>query len=132
MKVGIDLQSITELRGKPDLLGSPAVFTAYERAYCDEKPDRATSLAGILCAKEACLKLLFGFDDLPRLTWHDVEIRHAHNGRPIVRAGQRLAGWLAARALELDVSISHSGDYAMAAAVAAAIAAPSGAPAGVG
>jgi holo-[acyl-carrier protein] synthase len=119
MKVGIDLQSITELRGKPSLLGSRAVFTEYERTYCDDKPDRCTSLAGILCAKEACLKLLFGFDDVPRLTWHDVEIRHAHNGRPIVRAGRRLAGWLAARALALDVSISHSGDYAVATAIAA-------------
>jgi len=119
MRVGVDLQSITELRARPSLLGSRAVFTAYERAYCDDKPDRTSSLAGILCAKEACLKLLFGFDDLPRLTWHDVEIRHAQNGRPIVRAGRRLAGWLAERTLALDVSISHSGDYAMATAVAA-------------
>ena len=126
MKVGIDLQSITELRGRPSLLGSRAVFTEYERTYCDDKPDRCTSLAGILCAKEACLKLLFGYDDVPRLTWHDVEIRHARNGRPIVRPGRRLAGWLDARALALDVSISHSGDYA----VATAIAGPGGAQAG--
>jgi phosphopantetheine--protein transferase-like protein len=122
MRIGCDVQSVGELRERPSLLGNRAVFSPDERGHCDRKRDRSASLAGILCAKEACLKSLYGFTDLPRLTYRDVEIGHAVDGRPVLRPGPRLAGWLAARALAVDVSISHSGDYAMATAVVAAVA----------
>ena len=119
MRTGCDLQSISELRRKPDLVGNRAVFTAYEAAYCGGRADPVASFAGILCAKEACLKSLFGLPDVPELTWLDIEIRHAENGRPIATTRDRLRGYLAERALALDVAISHSGDYAMATAIAA-------------
>lgn len=122
MRIGCDVQSVAELRGKPALLGNRAVFSADERAYCERKRDRVASLAGLLCAKEALLKSVYGFADPPALTYRDLEIDHAVDGRPVVRPGARLAGWLAGRALAIDVSISHSGDYAMATAVIAQVA----------
>ncbi|MEZ4364429.1 MAG: 4'-phosphopantetheinyl transferase superfamily protein [Kofleriaceae bacterium] len=118
MRVGCDVQSIAELRAKPALLGNRAVFSRYEREYCEGRRDPWASLAGILCAKEACFKTLFGFDEPPSLTYLDVEIRHGENGRPRLQPGERLRVWLAANALTVDLTISHSGDYAMATALA--------------
>ena len=39
-------------------------------------------------------------------------------GRPRLQPGERLRVWLAANALTVDLTISHSGDYAMATALA--------------
>lgn len=116
MTLGSDLQSLVELRKKKDLLGNRAVLTPYERAYCEEKRDPWSTLGGILCAKEACIKALSPLSP-PKMTFHDLEIRHADDGRPELAPGARLAPWLVERGLRVLVSISHSGDYAMATAV---------------
>jgi phosphopantetheine--protein transferase-like protein len=115
--VGSDLQSLAELRAKPSLLGNRAVFTPAERAYCAGRVDPVASFAGLLCAKEACLKALADFDDRPRFTFLDLEIVHATNGRPRLAPGPRLAPWGATVGLFVDLSISHSADYATATAV---------------
>lgn len=118
IRVGSDLQSLAELRGKPNIRGNRAVFTAYERDYCDAKADAWASLGGIFCAKEACIKALAGFDGVPKFTFLDVEITHREDGRPQIRAGARLLPWMTASGVELDVSISHSLDYATATVIA--------------
>ncbi len=87
------------------------VFTESERAYCDAKPDRAQSYAGIFCAKEAAVKAGksgFGNGVMPA----DIEIGHDEYGAPVLAAhggAQRFFdGHIA------DVSISHDGDHAVA------------------
>ncbi|MBX3191031.1 MAG: holo-ACP synthase [Labilithrix sp.] len=114
MIVGSDLQSLAELKRRPGLFGNRAVFTARERAHCEGRRDPWASLGGILCAKEAFIKALSAFEDLPPLTFLDLEIRHAENGRPLLHPGERLGRWLSRRRLAVDVSISHSGEYATA------------------
>lgn len=118
MTIGSDVQSLAELRCKPVLLGNRAIFTPYERAYCESRRDPWASLGGILCAKESCVKALSAFDP-PRFTFHDLEIRHRHDGRPAIRPGTRLAPWLETAGIGIQITISHSGDYAMATALAA-------------
>jgi phosphopantetheine--protein transferase-like protein len=100
------------------LPGNRAVFTAGERAHCEGRPDPVASYGGLLCAKEACVKALAAFDDRPRFTFLDLEIAHAPDGRPRLAPGGRLGAWMAAAGVEVDVSISHSADYATATAVA--------------
>jgi len=117
-RVGSDIQSLAELRSKSGIRGNRAIFTEYEREYCDRKPDAWASLGGIFCAKEACIKALSGFADLPKITFIDIEITHEENGRPTIRAGARLRPWMTEAGVELDVSISHSLDYAMATVIA--------------
>ena len=117
MRIGSDLQSIAELRSKPDLLGSRAVFTSGELAHCQARIDPVASLAGLLSAKEACIKVLSAFEQLPGISFLDLEIHHTASGRPYLRAGNKLAAWLAKERLELDVSISHTGEHAMAVAI---------------
>jgi holo-[acyl-carrier protein] synthase len=119
--IGSDLQCLSELRSKTDLFGNRAVFTAYEREYCKGKRDPWASFGGLLCAKEACVKALAAFDDAPTITFLDLEIHHAPSGRPTLRPGSRLAAWLDALRLQLSVTISHSGDYAMATAIASGV-----------
>lgn len=116
--MGSDLQSLSELKAKGSLLGNRAVFTARERDHCASRPDPAASYGGLLCAKEACLKALADFDDRPRFTFLDLEIEHAASGRPRLRPGPRLAPWMASAGVSIDLTISHSADYATATAVA--------------
>lgn len=118
MNIGADIQSLVELRRKTDLLDNGAVFTRYERDYCRARPDPWATLGGLLCAKEACIKALSAWGDVPRHTFPDLEIRHATNGRPRLRPGPRLEAWAAKAGVRLDVTISHSGEYAMAVVLA--------------
>lgn len=88
------------------------VFTDAEQSYCNAKPNSAQSYAGIFCAKEAAVKALgigFGGGVMPA----DIEVMHENNGAPKLN--------FYCGAVELfkpyisSVSISHDGDYAVAA-----------------
>ena len=68
-------------------------------------------LAGIFAAKEAAFKAI----SLPKGDWHVLEIRHREDGKPSLILAPELARH---DVLSLDVSISHSGDYASASVVA--------------
>ncbi len=117
MIIGTDLQSLVELKRRPGLFKSKAIFTTAELEYTRGRRDPAASLGGILCAKEACIKAFSAFDSLPIFTFLDIEIRHMQNGRPFLHAGRRLAAWLDRHRLRVDLTISHSEDYATATAI---------------
>lgn len=88
------------------------VFTEVERKYCDGRAHPAASYAGIFCAKEAAVKALkrgFGGGIMPS----DIQIDHDSRGTPIFNACGKAAILLSG--LNVDVSISHDGDYAVAA-----------------
>ena len=77
----------------------------------------AASLAARFAAKEAVLKLIGTADGVDLRT---VEIRTAAGGRPEVHLTGRAAELAAAAGLDtagIDVSLSHTGDLAMAVAV---------------
>ena len=67
-------------------------------------------LAGVFAAKEAAFKAL----GLPKGDWHALEIRHDNEGKPsiVLALSVDMEGLLSC-----DVSISHSGDYAVASVV---------------
>ena len=111
--IGVDIVSIPRIRkaveGKTFL---ERVFTESERRYCNGRSDPAASYAGIFAAKEAAVKALkrgFGGGIMPS----DVEIGHDAGGSPILRSCGKLAIMLCD--YDVDVSISHDGDYAVAA-----------------
>lgn len=112
--MGHDLQLIKELESKPALLNSPAFFSAYERSYCHQKRAPLASFAGLLCAKEAFIKAVKGIPRLPLFSFSDFELCHRPDGRPLIVLHGGLARWCEARDVRVDVSISHSGDYAAA------------------
>ncbi|MFF2654243.1 holo-ACP synthase [Streptomyces sp. NPDC058045] len=119
LAVGVDLVEVDRIRRL--LADNPAaeedIFTERERTYCAAKRNRLAHLAARFAAKEAVLKAL-GTGLGPGTHWTDVEVRHTALGRPRVHlsggAGDRAAK---AGATSVDLSLSHSGEYAIAHAV---------------
>jgi phosphopantetheine--protein transferase-like protein len=112
MSTGFDLQSLRELRDKPHLCSSRAVFTEAELRYCGTRKDPVLSIAGLISAKEAFIKAACLFEDVPEFRFTDVSVDHDVSGRPRLVLTTRLADWLSRRQLGVDVSITHSGDLA--------------------
>lgn len=110
--VGVDIAEIARIKKavKSDAFVS-RVFTASERAYCEGKPCRETSYAGIFCAKEAAAKALgCGFSGGVAPT--DFEVVHDGNGAPALKVSGVAASL--AENCEINISISHDGAYAVA------------------
>lgn len=119
---GIDLVEIQRLR---DFIQRHAsrledLFTSGELAYALASPDPSVPLAGRFAAKEACLKALglgLGIGEgLGAL--RAVEVIRRPSGRPELS----LSGWVERRSRQLGVSeinlsFSHTGNYAVASVV---------------
>ena len=105
--LGVDIQSISELMTGKQLSDLKAdaellrIFTLREISYAQAKPVPAETLAGIFAAKEAVRKCM-GEPILASEDFRALEVLPDATGRP------RLAGY--------EISISHSGDYALAVA----------------
>lgn len=109
--VGIDIieiERIAKAITRPNFMES--VFTPYEIEYYHSKGNKAQTLAGIFCAKEAVSKAcgtgVSGF----RLT--DVEVNHTDLGQPYIVVRNRAA--LLFEGKNLSVSISHNNSFATA------------------
>lgn len=88
------------------------VFTAVEQSYCNKKANPAESYAGIFCAKEAAVKALgvgFGRGMAPS----DIVVTHTQAGAPVLKFYRGAAELF--KLYNSSVSISHDGDYAVAA-----------------
>jgi holo-[acyl-carrier protein] synthase len=118
---GIDIIELVRVQNHIDRQHgdwADAVFSADERAQVDPPPHDISYYAGRYAAKEAVAKALgTGFSG--DVAWLDIEILRQPTGAP----GVRLRGGAleAANALGITqwlISISHSGDYAVASAIA--------------
>jgi holo-[acyl-carrier protein] synthase len=115
-RTGCDLQRIEDVSDAIRDFGDrylDRVYTLAEQATY--RTGGAASLAARFAAKEAVLKVIGTADGVDPRT---VEIAH-QDGRPVVRLSG-LAATLAEQAGlgPIDVSLSHSGDHALAVAVA--------------
>jgi holo-[acyl-carrier protein] synthase len=100
------------------------VFSEREQAYCLSRPRRRHEhLAARFAAKEAVLKA-FGTGLGRRMRWTDVEVVST-GGRPTIELHGEVAALATRRRLaELDVSISHTNELAVAHAITVWEAAP--------
>ena len=101
--IGIDLVHIPELRKR---LGENG---GVEKVFIDAELAQNTkleSLAGIFAAKEAFMKAIGR-----KIDWHDVWVEKEASGQP------RVCSLLLPLRQEAAVSISHTGDYAIAVVV---------------
>lgn len=119
MRVGVDLVPVARmarlLASQPRIV--TRLFTAEEQRYCGSRRHAEVHYAARFAAKEAVLKAL-GTGLATGMRWTDVEVRRDRNGRPRVH----LHGAVAAHAGEigvtdLDVSLSHTGEHAVAHAI---------------
>lgn len=93
------------------------VYTAAEQAYCLDARDPVIRLSGRFAAKEAVMKML-GTGWRGGVEFTDIETLADPLGKPLVTLHGRTAEL--ARVLGIEhvlLSISHSGDYALASAI---------------
>lgn len=116
--IGTDIVEISRIREAA--LRHPAmwdkVLTPREKSYCQTKANGYQCLAGRFAAKEAVLKAL-GLG-LSGVSWRDIEILPDEQGQPQVSIyGKLLDRSRELRIKKINLSISHSREYAMAVAI---------------
>ncbi|HEY9659744.1 MAG TPA: 4'-phosphopantetheinyl transferase superfamily protein [Allocoleopsis sp.] len=89
-------------------------FSSYEQHYCGRKANPLASFTGIWCAKTALNQAIRCIVEFPACTFSDFEVCHADNGRPWIGLNHQLAQWCQKQNLSIDLSITHSGDFAAA------------------
>jgi phosphopantetheine--protein transferase-like protein len=119
LRLGCDLCQITAVEQMltDDQAALDRLFHPQEQAYAMAQAHPAQHLAGIFAAKEALAKAVRE----PRLLgayYRGAIISHTSEGAPQILLSEDLAAALARAGIQvLDLSISHDGEYAMAAAL---------------
>ncbi|GAA0093072.1 holo-ACP synthase [Paraclostridium bifermentans] len=113
--IGIDIVEIERieniLKNKKRFLNK--VFTDEEIKYFESKNFRSETIAGNFSAKEAISKA-FG-TGIKNFNFDDIEVLRDKNGKPIVKTYNNLRQMcIDYNVLEIQVSISHSENYAVA------------------
>ena len=88
-------------------------FSEYELAHYVKK-NQLQTLAGMFCAKEAFLKAV-GVGVLNGIKLSEVEVRHEHNGQPLLKLPERVLKDFKIKSI--SVSITHDSGFAAAACV---------------
>ena len=118
---GIDIVDVARIARAAERHGNRflnRVFTPKEAEYCRSRGVPAQHLAGRFAVKEAVLKALkTGWSE--GILWREVEVERGPSGEPSVQ----LYGAAARRAEEMGItrmhiSLSHTGNHAIAHAVA--------------
>ena len=120
--IGTDVIEIDRIQASIDRFGQRflhRIFTPGEIAYCQRKQKHAAeSFAARFAAKEAAAKAL-GTGISRGISWKEIEVRREPGERPTLhltgRASER-AATMGARTLNL--SLSHSQSFALAAVIA--------------
>jgi holo-[acyl-carrier protein] synthase len=110
--IGCDIEQISRFADKnKDQEFLDLVFSKNEQEYCLSNKNHAQHLAARFCGKEAIIKA-FGSAGIEGITYADLEILKSEKGAPDVVVLKKLE-----RPAVVRVSLSHSGDYAMANAI---------------
>lgn len=116
---GVDIVEISRIEEAAGASGRflKRVFTDAELTYCSGGKRRWASLAARFAAKEAVSKALGS--GIGRVRWNDIEIVNREDGKPQVLLhgeASRLAAQMGIA--KLEVSLSHSREYAVAFVIA--------------
>ena len=116
--IGIDIIEISRIRA---LLNDSAfiqkVYTDKEVTYCratKSKTVMAQRFAARFAAKEAIFKAI---PAMKALVWKEIEITNEASGKPVVHFLGKSHQLMKKTGLSLEISLSHSRNYAVAAAI---------------
>jgi len=118
LRCGIDIVEIDRIKNALESTEEKfrsKVYTEAEILYCESrKNSRYESYAAAFCGKEAVSKAL-GSGIAKGIMLRDIEIKHDENGKPFVQLHNR-AGEIFKElgATEIDISLTHSREYAAA------------------
>lgn len=118
---GIDLVDVSRIEQMLSRHGEhflSRVFTEQEQADANAVKNRVEKLSGRFAAKEAVMKLIgTGWRD--GVAWTDIEVVNNALGQPIVNICGKVKELADAAGIEqITLSITHTGNFAMASAVA--------------
>jgi len=118
IKCGTDIIEIERIKESIESLGERflnKVFTPNEIQYCEsKKAQKYQHYAARFAGKEAVFKAISeSLTDKFALGWQDYEILNDESGKPIVK----ISGIELKEIENIDISISHCKQYAMATAV---------------
>ncbi len=116
--VGVDLVEIERIAQTVARFGPRFLKRVFTPEELQESRRRITWLAGRFAAKEACAKAL-GTGIGAVVAWQDMRILRQPGGKPSLRLfGDAAARAAALHIAQIDVSISHTHQYAVAVVVA--------------
>ena len=119
--VGIDLVDIARVERMMERHGARLLarfLTEGERAYVNGRFRPAMHVAARMAAKEAAYKALQSLPDARAVSWQDLEVERAHDGRPSLRLlGLAAALYQRHGPFSIQLSLSHSEHTAGAVAV---------------
>ncbi len=123
LRTGVDLTKISSVADSVRTFGTAflnRIFTEGETEYCEQgtsTAETAQRLAARFAAKEAVVKVLRPLEFRPE--WTSIEIvRHPSGWCEVVLTGTAAAMAAEAGITEIQISMSHEGDTAIATAVA--------------
>lgn len=121
IKTGIDIIEVDRIKENIDKFGDKflkRIYTEKEIKYCENKNiQKYQSYAGRFAAKEAIFKALSEcIENKFQIEWKDIEVLNNDNGKPQVYLYGNLKN-IELQQLEIDVSISHIADVAVASVV---------------
>jgi len=118
--IGVDIVEIERFRRAVERRGRrflEKIFTEEEMEYCFSMKDPYPHLAGRFCVKEAVLKSL-GLGIGMGVKLKDIIVCLDKSGKPYINAGGSLRRFMnEISCSRIFVSISHSGEYAVAVAI---------------
>lgn len=122
LKTGIDIIEVSRVQENIEKFGDRflnRIFTEEEIKYCESKNlQKFQSYAGRFAAKEATFKAISGIlGNKYEIKWKDIEILNDENGRPFIKWNGNMKN-LFKKGTEIDISISHVQETAVASVVA--------------
>lgn len=117
--IGTDIVKTQRIQAAVDEYGDRFLdrcFTSIERSRAASRSNPIRAYARLFAAKEALLKAL-GTGMREGLSWHDWEITPDEHGAPTVEMRGGAADRLSGENLNIRLSMSDDGDYAVAFAV---------------
>jgi len=119
LRIGVDIQDLERFRGAVQKYGKrflKHILTEDEINYCMRFKDPIPHLAARFSGKEALIKAL-GDLEYEALSWRSMEIVSI-NGRPVFKFDVNTQEMFKKFGIkEVEVSLSHSGRYAVAVAI---------------
>ena len=115
IKSGIDIIEVERIKSSIDEMGDnflDRVYTENEIQYCESKKmQKYQHYAARFAAKEAVFKAISKtLNGKYDITWKDIEVLNDETGRPYIKLSEQFANKIE----DIDISISHCKEYAVA------------------
>ena len=112
---GTDIIEIERVKNSIENIGKKfieEIYTQKEIEYCESKKNaKYQHYAARFAAKEAVFKAISKtLNGKYDITWKDIEVLNDENGRPYIKLSEQFANKIE----DIDISISHCKEYAVA------------------